>query len=101
MKEQYNRLTEARDGGQQKLVDGQGSPTRSIWVDLVGRWSTRESVDGERESGNQRYAKGKTWWKRVNLRLATGQESVLGEFDSCMSLFLVVFVSLSTSKIVS
>jgi hypothetical protein len=34
-----------REGGQQRLIDGQGGQTRSIRVDLIGRWSTRESAD--------------------------------------------------------
>jgi hypothetical protein len=67
MKEHYNRPIEEREGGQQKLADGQGSPTRSMWVNLIGRWSIKESANGEGESGNRGYAKGKTWWKRVNL----------------------------------
>jgi hypothetical protein len=52
MKEQYNRPIEEREGGQHKLANGQGSPTRSMWVNLIGRWSIKESVDGE-ASGNQ------------------------------------------------
>jgi hypothetical protein len=38
-----------------------------MWVNLIGRWSIKESANGEGESGNRGYAKGKTWWKRVNL----------------------------------
>jgi hypothetical protein len=52
MKEQYNRPTEKRESGQQKLGDGQGSATRSMWVNLIGRWSITELADGE-ASNNQ------------------------------------------------
>jgi hypothetical protein len=60
----------------------------------IDRWSTRKSDDGEEEGSNQgdtltaRHGGGGSIysWQRV--------ESVLGEFDSCMSLFLFLVVSI-------
>jgi hypothetical protein len=38
------------------------------WVNLIGRWSTKGSADGEEEGNNrEKYAKGKTQWRRVSL----------------------------------
>jgi hypothetical protein len=74
-------------------VDGQASPTRSIdgqagqpnrlMVNLGGRPIKRK------KAATEEYAKDETRWRRVSQRLAAGQSRFLGEFDSCMSHFIL------------
>jgi hypothetical protein len=54
MRKQRNWPIEEKEGWSARLVDGQWSPTSSInglMVQPIGRWSTRESTDGEKKAG--------------------------------------------------
>jgi hypothetical protein len=89
MRKPCNRPIEEKEGWSARPTDGQRCPTSSI----NGPGSSR-SADGQPE--NQPIQgdtpKGKARWRWVNPRLATSQESVLGSFDSCVSLFLFLVV---------
>jgi hypothetical protein len=95
MEKQYNRQIREREGWSTELANGQRSPTLSMgWrVKPIGRWSTGRSADRKRRRRkSRRYTKGKNTVEAGQSTVGNGSESVLGEFDSCMSLFLFLVV---------
>jgi hypothetical protein len=64
------------------------------WVKPIGQWSTRESADEKERAEIKRIRQKESTVEAGQSTMGNGSESNLGEFDSCVSLFLflVVFV---------